>query len=780
MLIKKSILSIVFTFALASSSLFSQNVKIGIVTDFEKSTVLDSIFQAMILEIDRTTGSSKKPQLTSGNILYNTRSLGQAKTNYDQISSQVDFVLLVGSVSIKGALDSGFPKPTIGLGIIDPELQEIPFVEGKSGIPNFSYIWPTKDFEKEIAQFSQLFPFKNLAILVDAGSAVTFNVDNATKAVDSISQALSTSIDIIPITGDVSSVITSLPEDVDAVYLTVLYDKGPAEFKIIADELKKRKLPSFSGSKWHVDYGVLACISDENGFDQIIRKLSIMVDESLSGTSLATMPVIVNNKEEFYLNIQTAKAIDFSPPFEILFTANLINKEEELPTYSLEEIMERALKANLDIQISYKDIELSEQDIRSAKTSTLPTLDLGVSGTQINSERANAAFGNPERSLAGQLTFTQLIYSEEAIAGIKITEYVKKAQEYDTEVDILNTLLDAYFGYFNVLSAKTNLSIRQENLKNSKTNLELAKIRVSAGSASNADLYRWESEVANAKQAAIEAQTSLITAKLQLNTFLANSLEDEFDINDVDIHDDLYKKFSESPISEFVKTPKDFKLATDFMVEEALSYNPNKKFLLENIKATERQKLQNDRLLYIPQVAFQAQTSQVLSRGGKGSTEVPGTELQDNSWQLGLSLNYPLFKGNGRKINIQKSQVQLQQLNYSKQSLEQKLELSVRANTLQLLNTSTNIVFSKISADNTQLNFELVQENYRQGQVTITQLIDAQQSALQAKLGYALSIYDYMQSQLQLEYAMGFFSMFSTVDQLTDFQNRFTQFTTNR
>jgi len=771
---------LLFILLFTTCMLNAQVVHVGIITDFEKSSVLDSIFQVMILEIDRTTGSSKKPELTSENIIYNTRSLGQARTNYNIISAQVDFVLLVGSVSIKGALDSGFPKPTIGLGVVDPHLQEIPFAEGKSGIPNFSYIWPTKDFEKEIAQFGELFPFRKLAILADVGSALTFNVDNATKAIDSISQALSTSIDIIPITDDVTSSIASLPEDIDAVYLTILYDKGPTEFKLIADELKRRKLPSFSGSKWHVDNGILACISDENGFDQIIRKLSIMVDESLSGGSLGSMPVIVNNKEEFYLNIQTAKAIDFSPPYQILFTANLINEDEQLPTYSLSEIMERALEANLDIKISYKDIELSEQDIRSAKTSVLPTLDLDVTGAQINPERAFALFGSSERSLSGQLTLSQLIYSEEAIAGIKITKYIKKAQEYDTEVDVLNTLLDAYFGYFNVLSSKTNLSIRQENLKNSKTNLELAKIRISAGSASNADLFRWESEVANDKQATIEAQTSLITAKLQLNTFLSNSLEDEFDINDVGIDDDVYKKFSASPISNFVKTPRDFKLVTDFMVEESLNYNPNKKFLLENIKATEREKLQNDRLLYIPQVAIQAQTSQVLSRGGEGSTEIPSIPFQDNSWQLGLSLNYPLFRGNGRRINIQRSQVQLQQLDYSKQDLDQQLELSVRANTLQLLNTSTNIAFSNISADNAQRNYELVQENYRQGQVTITQLIDAQQSALQANLAYALSIYDYMQAQLQLEYAMGFFSMFSTADQLTDFQNRFIQFTTNR
>ena len=779
MLHKKCLLLILFAW---SNQLFPQDIRLGIVTDFPQSPVIDSIFQVMTLEIDRTTGSAKKVTLTPEHVIYKSNSLEQARANYDLINPQVDFMILIGGVSIKGALINGtFPKPTIGLGIIDPDLQEIPLQDGKSGIQNFSYIWAAQDFEKELTQFKQLYPFENLSVLADSASVITFNQQKARQAIDSFSELFSTTINIVPVTGDIPGSLLDLPSGTDAVYLTELYGKTSSDIKQIANELNARKLPSFSSNKWHVDQGILACVSDENDFEQTIRKLAIMIDESTDGAPLAEIPVVINYKDEFFLNMQTAREIDFSPPFEILFIANLIGDIAGRPAnYSLEEIMQRALENNFDIKITYQDIALAEQDMRRARTTVRPSLDLSVTGSQINSERANALFDAPERSLSGQLTLNQLLYSEQAIAGIKIAQYIRKAQEYDTEANVLKVLLDTYIEYFNVLSAKTNLLIQQENLNNSKTNLELAKIRLSVGSSSIADVYRWESEVAADKQVVVEAQTSVIAAKLQLNTFLANSLEDEYDIEDVTIDDETYQKFSDDRIAKVVRTPKDLELVTEFLVREAVNANPNKMFLLENIKAAEREWLQNKRLLYVPQLAFQAQTTQVLDRGGKGSEEVPGgNQFFDNSWQLGLTLSYPLFQGNARRIDIQRSTIQLEQLDHSRQLLDQNLELSVRTSVLQLLNSYTNIAFSKTASDNARRNFELVQENYKQGEVIITQLIEAQQAALQARLSYALSIYEYVQAQLQLEFSIGFFSMFSTPEKVGDFEDRFLKFRSN-
>jgi len=526
---------------------------------------------------------------------------------------------------------------------------------------------------------------------------------------------------------------------------------------------------------------VLACIADENSTEQAFRKLSIMVDDVLRGETLSEMPLAINFKEKFYLNMATARAIAFSPPFGIFFTARLIGDEDpDLPVYGLEDIVERALNENFAIAISYKDIELTEQDIRAAQAAVLPNLGLSVNASQINPNQAFAALGRSERLLSGNINFQQLIYAEQAVANIKIAKYFKQAQEFATEADILAVLFDTYNEYFRVLAAKTEAQIQKENLMISETNLELARIRVRVGAATNAEVYRWESEVARAKQSAINAQTAVITSKLRLNTFLANTLEPEFDIEDVTIDDEIYQEFRNSPVSYLVKTPADLIIASDFLVQEALAVNPNKNFLLANLQQAERQRLQNQRLFYTPEVALNAQAGRVLARGGEASEAPAGVNFVDNTWQVGIGMNYPIFQGNLRKANLQRSIVQLEQLNYARQQLDQDLTLAVRNSVFQLVNATTNISYSEIASDNAQRNFGLVQDNYRQGTVNITQLIDAQQAALRARLNYALSIYEYLQAQLQLEFSIGSFSLFAEEDQLADFRNRFSQYIQSR
>ena len=157
------------------------------------------------------------------------------------------------------------------------------------------------------------------------------------------------------------------------------------------------------------------------------------------------------------------------------------------------------------------------------------------------------------------------------MAGIKISYYLQKAQESATDAEILQILLNTYFDYFAVLAVKTVLQIETENLENLKTNLELARIRVNSGSASRAEILRWESEVATANQTVVEANTNILNAKFQLNTSLANTLDDEFDIADVTVEDAVYRQFSQNLIAQFIDNPQDIVIVSKFLVDETIS-----------------------------------------------------------------------------------------------------------------------------------------------------------------------------------------------------------------
>ena len=761
---------------LAGHCSFCQSVRVGISSDFEKTKDADSIFKAIVSEIDRTVGASGKVILPANQIIYGNKSLDQAQQSYNKLNATSDFILLIGSISTKGALQRlNFSTPTIAIGIVNPFLQDLPYQNGTSGKSNFSYIWPHQDIFKELAEFRRLVDFRNLSMLINASSAVTINNQKGLQLLDSLQETFSTEINIVPVGDNIDVALRAIPDNTDAIYISELTGKTASDIANIASELIIRKLPSFSSTQWHVEQGILGSIAEENDLAQIMRRLSLMVDDALSGGVLSQMSVDVNFKETYNLNLRTAKEIGLSPSFDLLFTSNLIDKDDTgKPKYSLMQILEQSMQKNLDIKLVFKDLDLTEQDILLARSSVLPDFGLSVSASQLNPDAANNF--TPERQAAVQLVLNQLIYSEEAVASIKIAQYIREAQNYQTLSDILNVLLDTYVLYFNVLSAKTDVTIRRENLNNSLTNLELAKLKASTGTSTRSDIFRWESEVATARQAVIQSETVLIAAKLELNMLLANSLEEDFEIEDVTIEGSLFENFRSDRVSRLINRPTDFEILSDFLVQESVRANPNKHLLLENLKAIERTKLQDKRLLYLPSVSLQAQAGYVLGRGGIGSSETPGVNMVDYPWQIGVSLSYPVFRGNARRANLQKTSVQLEQINFSRTQLDQNLELLVRSNLLNALSASTNLGFSKVASDNAMNNFELVRDNYQQGTVIITQLIDAQNAALNARLNNALSVYNFMVAKLQVEFAVGFFSMLTPEEKLQDFEDRFEQY----
>ena len=112
---------------------------IGVISDFERSPDLEAIVQEMIKEIDKTAGASREVSL--GAITFGIADIDSAQRSYDQLDAQSDLVIALGSITAKGLSQvSNLSVPVVALGIIDPTLQEIPYINGTSGKTNFTYI----------------------------------------------------------------------------------------------------------------------------------------------------------------------------------------------------------------------------------------------------------------------------------------------------------------------------------------------------------------------------------------------------------------------------------------------------------------------------------------------------------------------------------------------------------------------------------------------------------------------------------------------------------------
>ena len=161
----KIILTIIVLIQLSSFLCMGQDIRLGIITDYKSFDNFGELANLLQQEIQKTVGNSHNVILLPENIVSPGNTLSEASQNYLNLSSRSDVIIAFGPVSTKGVTVSGELKtPTIGVGIIDQDIQDLPLTpQGTSGVKNFSYVLTAKDLDADIKSFFEITSFSKRA-----------------------------------------------------------------------------------------------------------------------------------------------------------------------------------------------------------------------------------------------------------------------------------------------------------------------------------------------------------------------------------------------------------------------------------------------------------------------------------------------------------------------------------------------------------------------------------------------------------------------------------------
>lgn len=751
---------------------------IGLLLDFEAETTnAEHELVPLQEEIHKVLGVNKSVHFLPEHLRFSGDHQDYLSLANDPM---VDLIIAAGPASAAMLAAQGdLPKPTIAVGVLDVELQQMPLVEpGVSGVRNFTYVLSTHPVHKDLAALYRIHPFSHLAVIISENLKGTLDFEGFFNR---LAEPYESQVEVV--FWDAEASLPVLSDAVDAVYLAMVFERPPEEVALLAEALVERKLPSFAMSLPYVEVGMMACIGAESGRDQILRTLALIVEGVVLGEELAAILVQRNLDEQWVLNAVTTRRIGLDLSFATLFSARFLKADEPVTDrrLSLRAIIEEGLQSNLDLRIEKHNVDLADHNVRRAKSSLLPTVEAAATLLQRDPEGAERALGQqPERTGVGTGTVQQVLFSESVLANVQIQRYLAEAARHQADLVALDVVLNLATAYFNILLAKTGVRIEEENLEASNSNLKIARTRNAVGYAGVADVFRWESEVARATQASIEAFNNLYLTKVQLNRLLHRAdIDEEFEVEDARLSDELFGRFDPTRIGPLLDRTSDIELLTDFLVEEALKNMPSLKQLAANVKVANRQQAMNRRLYYLPTVALRGQADYTFWRAGKGMPPLAPAPM-DGTWNLALQFTYPLFQGNQRKVAIDQTAIQQQQLRLQEENLRQQLAEAVRVRMTNLVSRRTNIYFAEVAATSAQKNFELVQEAYQKGQLEIAQLVDAQRAALSARQAEARAVYEYLVSYLQLENSIGAYTMFMTSEEQEAFVGRLTAFFSKR
>jgi len=692
---------------------------------------------------------------------------------------------------------SSLAKPVIAPVIIDPQRQRLPLQSGTSGVKNLSYLVFPQTFLRDYEFFRELVPFRKLVFLT---SKRYHEGVPATRPSDKeISKR--TGVEFVTVRFDekAEEALAAIPKDAGAVYLDIV-PIAHREFDKLVDGFIERRLPSFSMlGETEVRKGIMAAANPDI-FPRLIRRIALNIHRIVLGENAGTLPISFPAGKRMFVNLKTAFAVGVSPKWNTLLEAEVIQldstAERGAERYTLASALRRILDANLDVSAKIREATAGSGNITIARANLLPKIDFSANGFQIDDDRAQAGM-QPVKRATADIGLTQVIFSEPALANLSIQSSLQDSREHDLEITKLNAVADGSGLYLNYLRARKTYSALLENLKLTRSNLELAQIREATGAAGPEEVLRWKVEIANLRTSVMGLHSQMNQLLLALKQVMNIPLIYVIAINDVSL-DDPTLFLSNKQFLEYLEDPVSFDVLTDIVAQEGLAKSREIQQLDALIAARERGLSSLRNSLFMPTIAAYANYSNTFYKSNVGSlyqmanipappaslpAELPlylgqlftaiSPQLPDrNDWNVGLQLSFNLFNGFSTNAQVDQSRDAVQQIQIQRKAVEEKVALRIRLQMEKVKAAHFAIQQSRLEQDAARRGLEIVSDAYSRGAVPILNLLDAQNSTLRADNVSANTLYDFFVEYFQLERAVGQFDILMTPAERDQVLNR--------
>ena len=420
---------------------------------------------------------------------------------------------------------------------------------------------------------------------------------------------------------------------------------------------------------------------------------------------------------------------------------------QELKSLTLKDAIVYALENKADAKKARLQIEKGEYEIKEVRSRALPQIaangslnynpilqttvidgaGFGQPGTTIQ-----AAFGQKWSSTAG-VSLNQALYDQAVFVGLKAAKSTREFYQINaqlTEEQVIERVANAYY---QVYVTRQNLTVLDNNLKNTTKVKDIIKGQYDNGLAKKIDLDRTMVRISN------------------INTLRQQT------INAVTLQENALKFFMGLPVDTRISIPE-----TEFEITpNALSLAPDTTTRTEYLLLKK-----NEQLLEYQKKSIEANYYPSLSLTGGYNFIGQGPEMpwfkkpSDGVYwsdfaSVGLNLRIPIFTGFGTKARVSQADNKLA-------SIKVDLEETKLALDLQYTNARTQIENSIVSINNQKENAKLAQEvltntnnNYIQGLASLTDLLEAESELVVAQNNYTTALLDYKLAEIQVIKAKG-------------------------
>ncbi|MFB0527984.1 MAG: TolC family protein, partial [bacterium] len=403
----------------------------------------------------------------------------------------------------------------------------------------------------------------------------------------------------------------------------------------------------------------------------------------------------------------------------------------------LEKCIDLAVANNQDLKIAQERI----LELKGRKQETfgnfLPMLSASGSYTRLEeSPRMSVLFVGMEQTfeLGPDYEYsTQLTLRQPLFAWWKIYHADEQARLNYRRVDeeykeVKNSLIfDVKRAFYSLLLARQFVTIAEEAVDVTDSHYKTTRALYKEGRVSDYDVSRAKVQLVNNQTRLIKARNNLKLAREELSFLLNTKLEDDWKVEG-DFPREKRKVSLQDALAKALRERSEIK---QLMIQEEVG-----KVSIKLAKAENR-----------PNLDFLANyqyTNPFYSREEWGGT-----------WNVILSLNFPLFSGLSDLGRVNQAKAGLEQVKILRSQIEERIKLEVRKAIFDMEEARERIEAQEENVELARKNLRIAEERYRQGLMSEIELRDAELSLTQADTDYFQALYDYNVAGAFLDRAVG-------------------------
>lgn len=419
---------------------------------------------------------------------------------------------------------------------------------------------------------------------------------------------------------------------------------------------------------------------------------------------------------------------------------------------TLEQAVRRAMDNDPTLENYRNTLQIQKYNISTSKGFLLPTLSLSgnYSRSHIYSEGGVRIIqGVPINTSSQDITRNNFSFSLNSdvvlFDGFANTRRIDLEEErvdvinYNLENARNNIVLNVNQYFFEILKNEQIVKQNEDNLIDSKSQLERIKEIVEVGRGTIGDVYRQDVQVAQNELALERAKNQLRKSKVDLLTVLYDDITADI----VVLPGDIKNEYETAELSLMLQSAGTLDQLANTALQNRYDYKAG-------VKEVELNKINFDitkRSLYAPTIsAFGSYNV---------NADAFGDILDNRTASYGLSFSYPIFQGFRLDNNVQIAEVNVKIKQEELKIIEQRIRSDIQKSLLDLETALKQIEIidrNIISAEQDKL---LADESYRIGLGTLLDAQIATTSLNNLKIERINAVYNFLIAQRLLEYYTG-------------------------